>query len=705
LSNDEDGGKARSEIKTKLADVKDSAEKVKLMEKEMQNQEILLEGYHQENKRLYKEIQEFKTENKEEESKWKSENQKFKTEISNLREQIEEKERQLKNKGIITGVQKEIAAGTGTAVMGAGKIAHLQAEVQEAQVTEIELKQRMKALEGSKSELERYIDVLVKEKKDAEQRLVSAMERKDTEIQAVQNQHEKDTEALHKKLKWYAENQDLLDKDAQALKDKDDDIKRLKEQIEEIQQQKEEKKKLNENQRRAKERAADAKKIQDLERQVKEMENILRRRNPNSLPAMIFAAATAPSDVTHTTSKTKATVFLEERIQKLEKEADEREQEAKRSLRTMEQKYNAMKLKYEERISSLEKELNSFKRPDHSSEHPHSHMVAVEKELKSVRERYQREVDDLKEKLDFLQRNSKTKITGDSQPQEKIIESLQDDVRIRDEELLKLRLKCQQLEVDYMNAGISNLGETKHYTPRNFAGKHISDVMDENARLRQQVERTSFEIDQQRVHVQKSIAEAESAVRKSKEEAEDKISLIRLNHEAELQRIILEHSSKLGDSNVSRLTCQLNAQEVMITHLKEQLSHYKQEAERLKAAEIRERALQQNIYLLSDELKEAKKHHTPAMKHFEALQSKIEGLENRHVVREQELKGIVEKASLAATAQKEEELQYFKQQLRDKNLELQKFRTELDTLLQVMEELQQQGVVIHSHPQKSLTHY
>ena len=45
---------------------------------------------------------------------------------------------------------------------------------------------------------------------------------------------------------------------------------------------------------RAKERSADAKKMLDLERQVKEMENVIRKRHPNSLPVLMWAANNAP---------------------------------------------------------------------------------------------------------------------------------------------------------------------------------------------------------------------------------------------------------------------------------------------------------------------------------------------------------------------------------------------------------------------------
>ncbi|XP_078001560.1 centrosomal protein of 162 kDa-like isoform X1 [Glandiceps talaboti] len=705
LNNEEQGETVQSGVKDKLANVKDSAEKIGLMEKEMQHQETLLEGYHQENKRLYKEIQELKKEGKESEQKWKAENLKLRTDITYLRDNLDETGKKLKNKGVITSieVQRDIAAGTGTAILGAGQIAQLKGELQEAQVSEIELKQKIKSLDANRSDLEKHVEVLVKERKDAESRVLSMIESKAKELNALNKEHEKHTESLQKKLKWYAENQDLLDKDTKALQEKNDEIKSLKDQLQHLQQEKDEKRKVNETQRRARERAADAKKIQDLERQIKEMENILRKRHPNSLPALIYAAATAPTDTSKSPSKSQARTFLEERVHKLENELDEREVEAKRSLRTMEQRYNSMKYKFEEHINTLEKELDGFKRADGNAEHPHTHMVALERELKSVRERYQKEVEDLRAKLDFVQRNSKGKLPSqvDNRSLEGRLEVLEDELRNKDAELIQLKLKYQSLESN--DGGLSN-GDRRHYKPREFAGMHISDVMQENDRLKSQVERMSFELDQQRVQLQKSVAEAESGARKVTEDAEDRMSMLKISHESEIQRLIMEHANKLTDSQVSYLNSQINAQQVMISHLKEQVTKYKSDADKLAASEIQGKAGRQQIDLLTQELREAKKSHTPEMRHFEALQTKITSLETRYLEREQELQNIVAKATMVATAEKDEEILYYKQQLREKNVELQKFRTELDTLLGVIRELQHQGVVLHGQTAKSLLH-
>jgi len=72
------------------------------------------------------------------------------------------------------------------------------------------------------------------------------------------------------------------------------------------------------------------------------MENIIRKRHPNSLPALIWAAASVHEDVS---AKPPSVEYLEGRIRKLESDMESQDEGAKRSLRALEQKYNSMKVR------------------------------------------------------------------------------------------------------------------------------------------------------------------------------------------------------------------------------------------------------------------------------------------------------------------------------------------------------------------------
>lgn len=69
------------------------------------------------------------------------------------------------------------------------------------------------------------------------------------------------------------------------------------------------------------------------------MEGILKRRYPNSLPALILAASVAGDTVDRNTVE-----FMERRIKKLEADLEGKDEEAKKSLRTMEQQFQRIKV-------------------------------------------------------------------------------------------------------------------------------------------------------------------------------------------------------------------------------------------------------------------------------------------------------------------------------------------------------------------------
>jgi len=87
------------------------------------------------------------------------------------------------------------------------------------------------------------------------------------ELKMLMEKHREEVTELKKRLQWYAENQELLDKDAARLRAATAETQRLTEQVENLKM--EVGKRANEQQRKAKERAGEAKRIQDLERQVR----------------------------------------------------------------------------------------------------------------------------------------------------------------------------------------------------------------------------------------------------------------------------------------------------------------------------------------------------------------------------------------------------------------------------------------------------
>lgn len=133
---------------------------------------------------------------------------------------------------------------------------------------------------------------------------------------------------------------------------------------------------------RQKERQRELTKIRDLERQVKELENIIKKRHPNSIASLMWAASSEKQDNPNLPS----VKFLEERCKRLEKELEEKDEEEKKSIRVLEQKFERMRGTYETTIEDLNDKLNAYSKSN--PERPHTHMKALERELDSVKERY-----------------------------------------------------------------------------------------------------------------------------------------------------------------------------------------------------------------------------------------------------------------------------------------------------------------------------
>ncbi|XP_063829608.1 centrosomal protein of 162 kDa isoform X2 [Ostrinia nubilalis] len=90
--------------------------------------------------------------------------------------------------------------------------------------------------------------------------------------------------------------------------------------------------------------------IHDLQRQVKEMELILRRKHPDSVSALIVASKSS-------TVEDNKKKLLEERIARLEQELKDKEDHFQGILLTLQEKFGDMKVKYENHIIDVERQL------------------------------------------------------------------------------------------------------------------------------------------------------------------------------------------------------------------------------------------------------------------------------------------------------------------------------------------------------------
>eukprot|EP00063_Salmo_salar_P039984 XP_014014819.1 PREDICTED: centrosomal protein of 162 kDa isoform X2 [Salmo salar] len=716
--------------------------KLRLIEKEVKEQETIIQGYQQENEKLYLQMKALQAQGKLNEEAMFTENQRLLNELALTKERMSNSPRTVGNVVCVAHIQR---------------ITQLQDQMQAAQRTEERLVEETHRLKQEKQALEVDLQMMRKERDLAKAQVVYTSGDKSFELQVAEDRHKEEVCVLKKRLQWYAENQELLDRDSARLRAATADTHKLTEQVEKLKMEVGKRA----NQSKTKERAGDAKRIQDLERQVKEMEKILRQRNPNSLPALIYAAANAPAVDEDGGGKssppTQTRALLERRIQRLEAELESRDDEAKRSLRAMEQQYQRIKLQYEQQISDLEQRL--------SQKHPvqtgspgvwQAQVCSLQQELELLKENHQSRERSLQAEVHSLQEQLTQQAQSTTEPERAPqrspsrhqrqaetalgvrIERLNQELSAKTRSVQELSRTVERLqrerktmlcgpgsrsegrvgpgEARRQAAGskgpmvVATPGESggtvgeiatfpptqdeKDYQPTAFSGSHISEVLQVSEGLRLRLEQLELQRDKERVVLQAAAAQAQAELRRVQQHSAEQVSSLRADHQRELERLLTGHALAHSSSKVAELTNQVTAQEIMVQHLRDQVKELQGTKDALAVSKLREDTLQNQLTRLLEELKQAKECHSPELRHFTSLERKIHSMELRHTQREKELQQVIGQTRLVVEAEQQSEVEHWRRLAQEKTRELEVFRLELDSILDVLRELQRQGVVI-----------
>ncbi|XP_028436995.1 centrosomal protein of 162 kDa isoform X2 [Perca flavescens] len=734
--------------KKRWAEATDSAadEKLRQIDKEIKEQETLIKGYQQENEKLYVQMKAQQVKSKANEEAMFNENQRLLSELAFTREQLNKSSRTVGNVCLMDHTQR---------------ITDLLAQINTLQRNEAKLSEDIHTLKQEKQALTVDMQLMKKERELAKARAMSASGDKTFEMRVLEDKHREEVDALKKKLQWFAENQELLDRDAGRLKAATAEIHQLKEQVEKLKV--DVGKRSTEQQRKTKEKTVDTKRMQDLQRQVKELEQILRRRNPNSLPALIYAAAATgdQGDVAaNTPPPSRINILLERRIQRLEAELESHDEEAKRSLRAMEQQFHRIKLRYEQQISELETQLEQKQQLEAAhlaagTERPRvSQGPTLEEELQRMKESHQEkekslqdQIESFQNQVESLQEQLKHKAsTGATQAQPSPgrhqrqaeaafgarIERLNKDLASKTKTIQELCSTVERLKKERKStlsvpnprtetrfaetkrqpgsakalnpaaAGETHGGEEtfpaahyeKTYQPTVFTGSHISEVLQENEALKQRLELLELRSEQQREALKVDAERATEELCRLREHSAEQLSSMKAEHLRVLDQLRATHALEHSSSKVAELANKLNTQEIMTKHLQDQLKDFKRAKDALAISRTREDALQKQLTRLLTELKEAKEAQSPEVKLLCGLERKILNMELRHQQRERELQQVIGGSWQTLEADQQSEAESWKRLAQDKSRELEAFRLELDSILDILRHLQRQGVVL-----------
>ncbi|KAL0984959.1 hypothetical protein UPYG_G00151080 [Umbra pygmaea] len=718
-------------------------DKLRQIEKEMKEQETLIQGYQQENEKLYLQVKDLQRQYKLNEESMFTEHQKLLNKLAFTKEQLSKSTmpRNVRNIDCVDHTQH---------------ITELLGQLKAAEKTEERLLEETQRLKQDKQSLEVDLQMMKKERDLAKAQVVYTSGDKVFELQVTEARHKEEVCALKKRLQWYAENQELLDQDAARLKAATAETHKLTEQVQKLKM--EVGKRANEG--KVKQRAREAKRIQDLERQVKEMENILRRRNPNSLPALIYIAANTPAVEENGEAKSsmlfsQTTGLLEQRIQRLDAELESHDQEAKRSLRAMEQQYQRIKLQYEKQISDLMERLAQTHQPQDQTQSTgvwEAQIHSLQQEMEHLKETHQSREKTLQAEVQSLQQQliqqstakpgkavqhspSRFQLRADTALGERI-ERLNQELSAKTRTIKELSHTVDRLQKERktMLSGPSprleakrhiatpkgpvvvldaqgerggterKLGrettpfpqtqDEKDYQPTVFSGSHISEVLQESQGLRLRLEQLEQQRDEESRVLQAAATQAQAELCRVQEQSAEQLSSLKAEHQRELEQLFTHHALAHSSSNVAKLTNQVTTQEIMLQHLRDQVKELQGAKDALALSKLREDTLQNQLTKLLEELKQAKEYQSPELRHFSSLESKIHNMELRHAQREKELQQVIDQTRLVVDAEQLTELERWKSLAKGKSQELEVFRLELDCILDVLKELQKKGVFI-----------
>jgi len=340
-------------MKTRVPDVEEHAAErgdkivgsgITPLDKEMQMQELLIKGFQKENEKLI------------------LENKNLKKEIESLHERLYDETRRVneiktkvvQNTNNLLISEKEIDIET-RKLLGSENIisknelkeardtiARLQTELAAKdavfQARELELKFEIDRLRTKNMDLEAKIggvDMQHLKKQDEEYKKLELV------LEETKKKHEAEIKDLKSKLNWYIENQDSLASKEEIIKEKNQTIQKLQEEIDKI---------LSDPSANTDPKTQhlnriinnDKKRIKQLEKDVQDLEDALKKRNPG-----------AYNKIKEEKEESATLKELKSKVSQLQKEKDEKEKEFETKITELRQNFDKMKLSYEKKIKEL----------------------------------------------------------------------------------------------------------------------------------------------------------------------------------------------------------------------------------------------------------------------------------------------------------------------------------------------------------------
>ncbi|XP_018370410.1 PREDICTED: centrosomal protein of 162 kDa isoform X2 [Trachymyrmex cornetzi] len=448
----------------------------------------------------------------------------------------------------------------------------------------------------------------------------------------------------------------------------------------------------------------DNKKVMDLNRQVRELERILKRKNPDSVSALILTANSEQEKIGSEKIK-----LLEQRIASLENEIKNKEDIAQQNLVDLQKKFSDMKEKYAVQVMELKAKLLEATVKEHKLYNDMFTQTTVKYvESKSIENNKKDDkastMEDKKDqktikagpksqnpkedahliatirglKLEIANKDKTvSKITKEYQELQKTNRRLQKER----EKLLNDRRSFRSMDFDKAFRGMKN-GEGNDQNSNVYQNGHVSERLSSSTpKLYDPVQYTENgkngvikKLTNENDILKEELSKMNKDFMTLKTKRLHDLNLLQEEHEREMATLVKEYSVKIGDSKAS----QINTQGAIISNLKEQVEKFRDYKEQVIMLKAEREHLENKVKTLTEKVKYLS---TPGTEQLQLLQDKITILQQRHESREMTLQTLIRNLLRNRTQCKDCKNE------KGKNRQLCFFRQEIDHILGMLQEI------------------
>ncbi|KAL3666597.1 hypothetical protein V7S43_008223 [Phytophthora oleae] len=530
-----------------------------------------------------------------------------------------------------------------------------------------------------------------------------------TELKLSKKEHAHALAALQKKLDWYVENQRLLD-------DQDEELRRLRGQITatpEPTPSKNQRVKPEASPARGYRRSpTDIRRIQELEGRLADLEEAMRRRHPDSLANLILASRRADEE-----SKTRALEKdYEEKLVALSRELEQAHEASETKLKSFRQQQEKLLLQYRRKIKEQEKQLKQLTKAPltHRPASKDQASTTSDAELVKVRRFYTDKIKEVERKWEAKYRSlRKQQYSGLSNNQKEgqkegltyadaavVIANLQRQIREQELELKQEKAKVEQLEAESKDSSTkreiqSNDKELKEQV--DDLKTQLEDSESARARLAQTLttvqtlglarslnsnptqsteptleSTVSKQIEAELAQVKQDLTEARETLTRERTTANEKID--------RLEKEVADHIEKNAV-----LEAQLTGNQRELESLRKQALDADRHHRSLEIQAQRVPDLEEEVLALRRELELPR---TPSMVQYRSLELQVATLEQKHKLREAELKVVLDRALASTHLEQLSRERAHRAAITAKNGEIASFKRQLEEILDELGQLQ-----------------